>query len=134
MSDDLRLPRGLTVHTKTTQFDGGVDMTQCRASVSGGDRWGFHQCTRKGTVDERGMLWCRQHAPSTVAAKNAAQAAKEKAEREKRNARYERDHTRTAVADTALRYFRQQATHDELEAAVNAYAAALDAVAAAQKG
>jgi hypothetical protein len=131
MSDNL--PAGLIVHTKDGPLSGGVDMKRCRATVARADGWGFLQCGRKGVVEECGLLWCKQHTPSVVEAKNAERAAKEKAEWDRRSASGHRDHTRIAAADTALRYFRQQATHDELEAAVNAYASALDAVASLAK-
>lgn len=42
-----------------------------------------HQCSRRGVLEEDGMLWCRQHAPSTVRRKRREedQAWDEKQER-----------------------------------------------------
>ena len=39
------------------------DMDKCRAGIYG--RGASYQCSRKGVVEEDGMKWCRQHAPST---------------------------------------------------------------------
>lgn len=132
MTDETKPPPGVDVYAPLGWQKGvgyGVSMTRCRASVHAGGGWGFHQCARKGVVEEHGYLWCKQHAPSAVTARNAEAQAKRDAETRARDARHARDRTRAAAADTALRYFRQQATHDELEAAVNAYAAALDEIA-----
>lgn len=36
---------------------------------------GLHQCSRRGSVSEGGKLYCKQHAPSAVAARLAVREA-----------------------------------------------------------
>lgn len=63
----------------------------------------FHQCSRRGLIEEDGQLWCKQHAPSAV-----------KARREKSNDRYDLEDkisamkqeiiaTQNIIVDTACR-------------------------------
>ena len=36
--------------------------------------WHFHRCSRRGSVKEGGKLWCKQHAPSSVRARDEESA------------------------------------------------------------
>lgn len=49
---------------------------QCNAQVTEPGGWHSHRCERKGTLLEFGHWWCRTHAPSMVAAREEARAAK----------------------------------------------------------
>jgi hypothetical protein len=103
-------------------YYGGPDLTRCRYRVPSRDRSPLpSQCTRKAVVQECGYGWCKQHAPSALKAKGDRQKAERDAMWAKRG--YERavDEARNAIAETAIKHFRQQATFDELEAAVMAY-------------
>ena len=75
-----------------------LDPTRCAKEVTGEGGWHHHQCPRKIALTEEGKGWCRQHAPSSVAAtRKAGQArweAKWAAQREAR----ERPQRRLAAA------------------------------------
>ena len=49
-------------------------------------RW--HHCKRKGVVSEGGKKWCKQHAPSSVKARQAKSDARFKADQDRRLAPY----------------------------------------------
>lgn len=40
------------------------------------DQFHSHQCCRRGSIEEDGKRWCRQHLPSAVKARNEAQQRK----------------------------------------------------------
>tara|TARA_Y100000310_G_scaffold250681_1_gene256995 strand:+ start:254 stop:637 length:384 start_codon:yes stop_codon:yes gene_type:complete len=102
------------------------DLTRCRASVAA-DRIGHYQCSRKVVFEEKfeGKLygWCKQHRPSAVKAREQAQRVKWRAEWEADKRRGKRFDARARVATIAIRHFRQEASFDELEAAVLKYEA-----------
>ena len=99
-----------------------VDMALCRASVADGGRsMRVHQCSRKGVVKEDGVLWCRQHAPSAEATRREKRDRKWQLESDARGRTYARQNAHRAIADTAIKHFRQEATFDELEQAVMEY-------------
>lgn len=61
-----------SVYKPNSQFEAKFDPKRCAASVSQGDRgFSYGQCVRKGVLTEEGHLWCKQHAPSTEAARRA---------------------------------------------------------------
>ena len=104
--------------------DHGAHMDYCRAAVHETGRGvSFYQCSRKGKIEEDGMMWCAQHAPSA-----------EKRRRKERDIKYQRDRAaeslkwtkrgaKNKIATIAIRYFKQQATFDKLESALQAYEA-----------
>lgn len=54
-------------------------MSRCsKPNVSDGTGWHFNQCSRQGTITEKGKSWCFQHAPSKV-----------KTRKDERHVRYE---------------------------------------------
>ncbi len=89
-----------------------VDMKRCRASVSSDGRAPtFHQCYRKGSVEREfkgeQVLFCRQHDPEAVAAREAARNKKREAARNKKReaaqhqqyAQYDKEYLAAAIAD-----------------------------------
>ena len=48
---------------------------RCEKRVSDFTGWHQRQCSRRFTVTEDGQNWCKQHAPSTVKAKDNARRA-----------------------------------------------------------
>jgi len=62
------------------------------------------QCTRKASVTEEGKGWCKQHAPSSVKARDEARSARWKSEEEFRNAQYAVNRARNAVVLAAEAY------------------------------
>jgi hypothetical protein len=92
---------------------------QCAAGVMSG--FHYSQCSRKPSVQEDGHGWCKQHAPSIVAERDAKRNAEWEAKWAKKMRGWEINAARNAIAETAIKHFRQQATFDELEAAVMAY-------------
>ena len=78
-----------------------------------------YQCNNKAKFNEGGHGWCGIHKPSR-------RVAKEKAEHEKRQRYWQKVNILEArrlanynIVEVAKKYFMQQATHDELEKAVN---------------
>lgn len=49
---------------------------QCEEEVQKGDFFRAHQCLRRAVLFENGKWWCKQHAPSTVRAKDAKRSEK----------------------------------------------------------
>lgn len=87
------------------------DPKHCIEEVHSGERGGlFHQCHRPRGHGPDG-LYCKQHSPEAVAARNAA--SKERADRYFRNIRASSQ--RVVVAEVARKVFRQEATLDDLE-------------------
>jgi len=95
------------------------DPERCAASVSEGF-WRY-QCSRKVSVTEAGYGWCRQHAPSAVKARCEARDRRYRAEMDWRKARWNVESAKADVAEVAIKVFRQQASLDDLEAAVAEY-------------
>jgi hypothetical protein len=62
-------------------------------------RW--HPCTRKSVVSEDGKKWCKQHAPSSVKARQKASEARFKADQTRRMAPY-REAERLRAVNTKL--------------------------------
>jgi hypothetical protein len=96
-----------------------MDDTRCCATVrERGSSWPrFSQCQRKWTVEQDGKRWCKQHSPDAKAARHGAREERFKAEMRDISIR----NAHRKVAQVAIKHFRQQATFDELEAAVMAY-------------
>ncbi len=65
---------------------------QCNAMVYSATEYQKQQCLRKGVILEDGKYWCKQHAPSIKAARDAKLLAKRRAEHKARQevSRYER--------------------------------------------
>jgi hypothetical protein len=84
------------------------------------------QCSRKEKVQEYGLGWCKQHAPSAIEARNNARQAKWNKEWAADKARWAVSKAHRELADTAVRYFSQEATHEDLEKAFLRYAALRD--------
>ena len=89
---------------------------RCEGRVS--SDWSSYQCENKGKYDEQGHKWCGIHAPTK-------RTAKERKGFDKRQARYARWDIINArkqadikIIEVAKAYFRQKASHDDLEAAV----------------
>lgn len=100
------------------------DIKRCRASVSYtlGSGWArSSQCTRKGAVEEDGMLWRKQHAPSAAKKRRDDSSARWKAESEHQSRVWEAKSLHRQIAQKAIDYFQQRATFEELEQAVSAY-------------
>lgn len=99
-------------------FNRSVSKTQCAEGVWGSNAFHYSQCSRKGKIEEDGHLWCFQHAPSKVKAKRDA----EKIERDKwwkeSDLKREASNAKVQIGETAILYFKQQASHDDLEQAV----------------
>lgn len=99
-----------------------VDLTRCRSAVHEHGRGvGFYQCTRKGVIEEDGMLWCRQHAPSAERKRHKARQAKWNREARERDLANKRYYAREKITKIAIALFRQETTFDMLEAAVTEY-------------
>lgn len=96
---------------------------QCRASVHDeGRSVTFHQCRRRGVIEEGGYWWCKAHHPTSVKRKRAADSAaweRERAAEKEREQKREaiRDAER-AVIDLARKCARQEGTFDDLMDAV----------------
>lgn len=103
-----------------------VDMSCCRAPVRVGPA-GHSQCSRRGIVEEDGVLWCKQHAPSVVRARDEAredkwrQQNREFAERQ-RKATAKHNATQ-AVLDAAVKWHRTESRDSTLALtdAIDAY-------------
>jgi hypothetical protein len=96
-----------------------VDMECCRAGVT--SDWFNRQCTRKGTITEDGVLWCKQHAPSAQAKQDELAALKFKI-----NAlRWGADYQKRVIASRAIALINGDKADAllmaELEAAVHAW-------------
>ena len=46
--------------------------------------WHYYQCSRRGTIDEDGKLWCFQHAPSAKRKRRGESDARYKADQDRR--------------------------------------------------
>ncbi len=68
------------------------------------------QCSRRGTIERNGKLYCKQHDPEAAQARRAANDAKWKAESAKRSAGYDIEKLRGEVTEIARKVFRQEAT------------------------
>ena len=64
-------------------------------------RW--HHCKRKGVVSEGGKKWCKQHAPSSVKARQAKSDARFKADQDRRLAPYTEAKRLRAVNEELLK-------------------------------
>ena len=61
--------------------------------------WHYYQCSRRGTIDEDGKLWCFQHAPSAKRKRRGESDARYKADQDRRLAPWrELDRLRTVNA------------------------------------
>ena len=100
-----------------------IDPARCAAQVMDhNDRWPhFYQCRNRIKYDERGHGWCGMHRPSAVQAKNEKSEAKYQKGRRADRLRGDMDDARRAIVDVARKVFRQQASMDDLDAAVTAY-------------
>ena len=74
------------IYSPNSKYDARFSKTRCAASVPQGGRMvGFHQCQRKGKYsDADGTLWCKQHHPDTLDAKERAWQEKHRTEQKKR--------------------------------------------------
>lgn len=71
-----------SVYTQVSRFDPGFDPSKCAESVAeGGRSVRSLQCRRKWVVQEEGFGWCKQHSLEEEQKRNAASAARYKAER-----------------------------------------------------
>jgi hypothetical protein len=70
----------------------------------------FHQCSRRRGHGPDG-LYCRQHTPEVKAARATAQKVRD----ERAAVAWEIDFARRAVANIAVKAYRQQASFDDLE-------------------
>lgn len=84
-----------------------LDPKRCAESVyqPGRGRWGHSsQCSRAGVVEEVGHRWCRQHAPSAVAKRDAARRAQWARETAGHDHIAKVRTLRDLVVDTAIHY------------------------------
>lgn len=85
----------------------------------------FHPCHRNGVHYENDKWWCRQHAPSIVAAKNAARhakcEAKWKADKQKQEEKKLREARRDACERACAGLQDPEATIKDLVRCVTAY-------------
>lgn len=98
-----------------------TDLTKCRAMVY--DPRGFHrwQCSRKGHIEEEGKLWCKTHAPSTIAAKEKKADERYQRETEAWRGRMAKDEARNNLVKTAVLFVNRECSHAALERAVREY-------------
>lgn len=92
------------------------DSTRCIEEVYPNDGGGwarYHQCTRKRGHGPEG-LYCKQHSPEAAEARKAAVDARAK----RWTLGFSVDGQRRTVSEIARRVFRQEASFDDLEAAV----------------
>lgn len=69
-----------------------AEKQRCQKSVAtAGMGIHFHQCYRKAVAQEGGKHYCKQHLPSVAKAKREARDKKWDAERNQRQAEYERE-------------------------------------------
>lgn len=61
-----------------------VDLSRCRAQVYEQVSRNFSQCARRASVQEEGLGFCKQHAPSAERARMAASAERDRRQREAR--------------------------------------------------
>jgi len=103
-------------------YDNPIDMDNCRASVANGGRSvGFHQCMRKGYIEEEEKLWCKTHAPSTMAAKRQTANEKYQEETIRWKCRVAMDEARGNLVKIAVMFINHECSHDELERVVKEY-------------
>lgn len=121
MGDDVKLPGGLGVYRN--RYGHPPNMEQCRAQCaeSMGIATNFYQCSRKGRIEERGYLWCGQHAPSAVEKRNKKNEERYQAKRRADDLKWALKDAHRDIAGTAIEYFQQKKTHNDLEAAVTKY-------------
>ncbi len=112
------LPVGIHIWTSHWHPEQGHRKGFCRHAVHDVGGVGHHQCCRKAKIQEYGLGWCKQHAPS-------AQEAKKRAWDVKFNKNWAADKRRwaihsahTAIANAAIGYFSQKSTFEALEKAV----------------
>ena len=128
MSDRVRYG-GIELYSKDGQlhkrnFGGAVprDPEYCSAAVW--DEWSHHQCKRKGRLEEHGVKWCKQHLPSNAATKTAHRDKGYELDLELREAGWARNDARHKIADTAIDYFDQKVSFEDIEQAVIDYGTA----------
>ena len=71
---------------------------KCSVHVPGSGGWYRYHCSRAASLQENGRWFCKQHAPST----EAARKAKWKAEMEWREAGYSVGHAERSIVEYAL--------------------------------
>lgn len=57
---------------------------RCAKQIYQAGSWHTYPCSRKGIIEEDGSLWCKQHAPSSVATRRAETNARWDRERDAR--------------------------------------------------
>lgn len=93
------------VYTPHNRFKPPRDPAKCAKAVhNGGRESGFHQCTRKGRVEEEGYRWCKQHAPSTERARLKKIDARAARERARINAKFAVRRAEKAVVEAAIEW------------------------------
>lgn len=88
------------------------------------DRMGSHRCFRRGIIQENGKWYCRQHAPSAVAARQRARDEKDKRKWDILDKRAAVQRCERAVIEAARRWHEYQGRFVPLEDAVDALLAA----------
>lgn len=74
---------------------------RCAKQIFSG--WHSHNCQRSGTIEEGGKMWCCQHAPSKVAARNSAREAKWSRESAARSLLCKAQNLRRSIVDELLK-------------------------------
>lgn len=89
---------------------------QCRGNVH--DGVGFHQCTRRATIEEGGYHWCKQHHPTTAKRRRVEKDRERAEEFNKKEAK--REHNRNKqkaekdIVEAAKACFYQKGSFDSL--------------------
>lgn len=75
------------------------DGKYCCADVHDSYGVGFHSCSRRGVVEDKGNFYCKQHSPAEVAKRDAASKEKYAKQREKDRAMWDRRAAITALCE-----------------------------------
>ena len=114
----------MMAHVWKSRFGHKPDPDKCAAAVSDGGSWPrWHQCRRKGVNTEAGHVWCRQHTPSLVKARDDERNGQWKREWDERDRMRKVASMKDAIAQVAIDLFDQNATYEDLERAVMAFLA-----------
>lgn len=92
---------------------------RCCKLVIGEGSYLSHRCTRQGVVERDGKPFCKQHDPEAVAARRKARDEKFDAKWRGIERASNISKLRVKIADIAIRLIKQQASFEELEAAVS---------------
>lgn len=83
-----------------------MEKQKCAGRTYDGMHRGYYPCTRNGSLEHDGKLWCKTHHPPTVKAKEQARSAKWEAEYQARKENDRRQAIERELSKKALAWVR----------------------------